>query len=656
MDPPTEQISENPSGVGTGPDGSKGLIHSTSNAGHSRLLVKPPNSKDSKEGQNILAMTVEAAIRDAARVGRPDIARAVQQMYEKSLSDLPLSELMTSVLSGKATQEQILQFRAYTKEFQEANARLSQHEVPIPEIAAAQTESVVLNSSSTSGNGQTDEEMNKVENQIINQSQASEQWEDATDSKAKISQSPDPSNMADNHQKEDAYNVAGKVRPFVGSLMLPPQAIRGSKSKSKVTLTASTTKALAGSKRKPNRSDGVPKKKVKLEDTQAGSQDLKIVARAPPKPMHSRVTRSSVLLGLKSLEGEESRIEGSGDRPQGKNGPGPGQASSGGNSMAPPSTATKNPLVNNINALKAKIDTAPNSKTALGRQVLSIVIDGCLRRSSRNGNAAVGQAIKRFYDESLSNPSFADFLDGLFTGKATRQQISHFQTYVKDYLRGAEAKISQPVGSAVIADITESQLEVSPKPASLDEANEAAPSDDHTRAQQPRGKSPQEESDIQETIIVYSRPTLESEPTKSNGNIEDPKTGDATSNAELVPGGTDVPSTRAMSDVPAQALELAKPHHVPRSDVDVPLLTSQIESDSNVTQTFVGAQSLNSTGFAPLESLSVPLELETPGFPGPPHPLPPKLSSHSPGSSKMSPLLPPTDPNLTLTDPGMMGI
>lgn len=656
MNPPTEQISENLSGVGIGPDGSKRLIHSTSNTGHSELPVKPPNNKDSKEGQDILAMTVEAAIRDAARVGRPDIARAVQQMYEKSLSDLPLSELMASVLSGKATQEQILRFRACTKEFQEANARLAQHEVPIPEIAAAQTESVVFSNSSTSGNGQTNEEMNKVENQIMNQSQASEQWKDAADSKAEISQSPDPSNMADNHQKEDAYNVARKLHPLVGSSMLPPQAIRRSKGKSKVTPATSTTKVLAGSKRKPNRSDGVPKKKVKLEDAQASSQDLKIVARPPPKPMHSRVTRSSVLLGLKSLEEQENRIEGSGDRPQGKNGPGLNQTSGGGNSMPPPSTATKNPLARNINALKAKIDTAPNSKTALGRQVLSIVIDGCLRRSSRNGNAAVGQAIKRFYDESLSNPSFADFLDGLFTGKATRQQISHFQTYVKDYLRDAEAKISQPVESAVIVDTTEPQLEVPPKPASSGKANEAAPSGDHTRVQQPRGKSPQEESDIQETIIVYSRPTLEPEPTKSNGNIEDPKTRDAASNAELVPGGTDVPSTRAMRDVPAQALELAKPHHVPGPDVDVPLLTSKMESDSNVMHTFVGAQSLSSTGFAPLESLSVPLELETTGFPGPPHQLPPKLSSHSPEPSKMSSLLPPTDPNLTLTNPGIMGI
>lgn len=75
---------------------------------------------------------------------------------------------------------------------------------------------------------------------------------------------------------------------------------------------------------------------------------------------------------------------------------------------------------------------APNSKTPQGRQRLSMVVDAAIERSAQVGNVDLGRAIKKLYDESLSNGLLADLLDAVLAQKATPEQIHQFQTYVRN--------------------------------------------------------------------------------------------------------------------------------------------------------------------------------------------------------------------------------
>lgn len=86
---------------------------------------------------------------------------------------------------------------------------------------------------------------------------------------------------------------------------------------------------------------------------------------------------------------------------------------------------------------------APNSKTPQGRQRLSMVVDAAIERSAQVGNVDLGRAIKKLYDESLSNGLLADLLDAVLAQKATPEQIHQFQTYVRN-ARDPNARSAEP--------------------------------------------------------------------------------------------------------------------------------------------------------------------------------------------------------------------
>lgn len=88
---------------------------------------------------------------------------------------------------------------------------------------------------------------------------------------------------------------------------------------------------------------------------------------------------------------------------------------------------------------------APNSKTPQGRQRLSMVVDAAIERSAQVGNVDLGRAIKKLYDESLSNGLLADLLDAVLAQKATPEQIHQFQTYVRN-ARDPNAQSAEPSG------------------------------------------------------------------------------------------------------------------------------------------------------------------------------------------------------------------
>src|SRR5205085_1655207 len=74
---------------------------------------------------------------------------------------------------------------------------------------------------------------------------------------------------------------------------------------------------------------------------------------------------------------------------------------------------------------------APNSKTPQGRHRLSMVVDAAIERSAQVGNMDLGRAIKKLYDESLSNHMLAELLDAVLAQRATPDQVQEFQIYVK---------------------------------------------------------------------------------------------------------------------------------------------------------------------------------------------------------------------------------
>lgn len=72
-----------------------------------------------------------------------------------------------------------------------------------------------------------------------------------------------------------------------------------------------------------------------------------------------------------------------------------------------------------------------------------MVVDAAIERSAQVGNVDLGRAIKKLYDESLSNGLLADLLDAVLAQKATPEQIHQFQTYVRN-ARDPNAQSAEP--------------------------------------------------------------------------------------------------------------------------------------------------------------------------------------------------------------------
>lgn len=311
-------------------DDTRGNFYPKNCQRHSMVPVGPPNSKGSR-GRQLLVLTVNAAIERATQAGNMEIAYSVRRMYEESLSDPLLAELMDAVLAQRATEEQMHQFRAILKKIREANPHVRGVS---PSLAGArdldEKDTYSIDSDDSFESHESPDAImdeTRIQRQSMTQNWSLEQ-EQATSSKNKITNMV-PSGIDDGHQNNDISNAIAEGIQLPGS--------------------------------------------------------------------------------SKALGSECNSI---------------------------PTLAATNPLAGNINALKTKLQCTPNNKTIHGRHILSIVVDGCVKRSCEEGIPAVGQAIKSFYNESLSNPSMADLFDELFAGKASKKQIHHFQNYVQGFVQG----------------------------------------------------------------------------------------------------------------------------------------------------------------------------------------------------------------------------
>ncbi|RPA93164.1 hypothetical protein L873DRAFT_1706454 [Choiromyces venosus 120613-1] len=96
---------------------------------------------------------------------------------------------------------------------------------------------------------------------------------------------------------------------------------------------------------------------------------------------------------------------------------------------------------------------APNSKTPQGRHRLEMVVDAAIERSNQIGNLGLGRAIKKLYDESLSNNLLADLLDAVLAQRATPAQ----EPPAKDKETNGSTSSSSATGTGVRKDKVEKE-------------------------------------------------------------------------------------------------------------------------------------------------------------------------------------------------------
>lgn len=414
--------------------------------------MRAPSSKGS-EGRHLLIMTVRAAIESATVTGNLDMANAIQQMYDSSLSDPVLAELMDAVLAHKATHEQHLQFRAVMRGFRDLNSRFAKPRDPalIAAEAAAAAErgrlgsmsnpvliddmqsrppspkprfrldpgvEVVQLSSSDDGSGTESEDSSGDDDNAmsVERSEGGERGQ-------RQGHEVDSDSDSDSSSQASLEIIYDSRREGAPRTLGYPDHIPRPRTKSKTPTEPEPYKNRYGLRDRAGALVG-PR----------GSDDWIL---RPPKAVHWTPDYSHG----DSLKRKRTSKIGTGDAVS-------HDLSGRGD---PHRQEISTALVGNIKALKAKLGSVPNSKTVPGRHILSIVVDGCMRRSGAEGNPAVGEAIRTFYDESLSDPSLAEFLDELFAGKATQQQVHQFQTYVRDHLHKAGAAVFKPVKSTVAA-------------------------------------------------------------------------------------------------------------------------------------------------------------------------------------------------------------
>ncbi|KAL7275175.1 hypothetical protein RUND412_001896 [Rhizina undulata] len=119
---PTPLASAGSPGATAGTSASPGTNPTTPSAPRAGTVPPPnvwlngnaPNSK-TPLGRHRLSMVVDAAIERSAQVGNVSLGRAIKTLYDESLTNSTLAELLDSVLAQRASPEQIHQFQTYVR-------------------------------------------------------------------------------------------------------------------------------------------------------------------------------------------------------------------------------------------------------------------------------------------------------------------------------------------------------------------------------------------------------------------------------------------------------------------------------------------------------------------------------------------------------------
>lgn len=73
----------------------------------------------------------------------------------------------------------------------------------------------------------------------------------------------------------------------------------------------------------------------------------------------------------------------------------------------------------------------PSTKTEVGRQRLSAVVQAAVDRSAQVGMEVLGKAIQALYEDSMQNPELGELLDAVLAQKATQEQTVAFQAHIR---------------------------------------------------------------------------------------------------------------------------------------------------------------------------------------------------------------------------------
>ncbi|KAF8454638.1 hypothetical protein BDZ91DRAFT_852964 [Kalaharituber pfeilii] len=85
----------------------------------------------------------------------------------------------------------------------------------------------------------------------------------------------------------------------------------------------------------------------------------------------------------------------------------------------------------------------PSTKTEVGRQKLSAVVQAAVDRSARVGMEVLGKAIQRLYEDSMENPELGELLDAVLAQKATPEQTVAFQAHIRTAREKLEKQSAQ---------------------------------------------------------------------------------------------------------------------------------------------------------------------------------------------------------------------
>lgn len=85
----------------------------------------------------------------------------------------------------------------------------------------------------------------------------------------------------------------------------------------------------------------------------------------------------------------------------------------------------------------------PSTKTEVGRQKLSAVVQAAVDRSAQVGMQVLGKAIQALYEDSMLNPELGELLDAVLAQKATPEQTVAFQAHIRTAREKLEKEVAK---------------------------------------------------------------------------------------------------------------------------------------------------------------------------------------------------------------------
>lgn len=128
-----------------------------------------------------------------------------------------------------------------------------------------------------------------------------------------------------------------------------------------------------------------------------------------------------------------------------------------------PRATTTKPAVAKTVSSRSSVAPTPSSKTIAGQQSLKLVVDRAVQRSRELGNEPLGLAVRRLFEDSLSNRTLADLLDAVLSQKPTPRQAADFQAYIKIARKQIKAESMQSRRSSAMG-VTGSSASASKSP------------------------------------------------------------------------------------------------------------------------------------------------------------------------------------------------